>query len=414
MEYNHLDDVYDVEISNITTNSSSYSSSAYSYSIDYVYCPTLTVERAKDLIKTSAPMYTSGDKIFMEFVLPLLLCVGLVGNLLFIYVVCSMSTMRTATNWCLANLAVADLVFLTFGIGEKLWMYHHSPFVNDRYSFGEFGCPVVFAIIDASYFAALCMVTLVSMERYYAVCRTQSARTNTRKSMFIVLVVLSWVISIGIAASFVPASNFIWIGCRVWPDVEPYKNLPIYKGFCIASEGFEKFPLYLNIIKTIPFFLLISFNLFLYVCIVRSMSRAVRETRFAGREDTNLKQRNQVAGMLMVNGLIFFICLVPFEIFGILKAINMIRPEDSPLVTESVTVPLRYTSQTMSYINNVVNPVVYIGLSKRYRDAFKKAIMCRKRPGYSSRVKSRTRSSTTTSTALSVHVSRPVNVQGTV
>lgn len=416
MEYNHIDYDYEVELT-ITNASSSASESSWSaYSISYIYddCPAVDVVNATRLLETVSPIYKYRDEIYIEFFLPFLLCVGVIGNLLFIYVVCSMSTMRTATNWCLANLAVADLVFLVVGIGDKLWMYHHSPFINDRLTFGDFGCPIIFAFIDTSYFAALFMVTLVSMERYYAVCRTQSARTNTRKSMFIALVVLSWIISIGIAVSFVPASNVNFIGCRVWPNVEPFKSLPMYRSECTSSVEFESFSLYVNMARTIPFFLLIAFNLWMYVCIVKSMTRAVRETRIAGREDINLKQRNQVAGMLMVNGLIFFICLVPYEIFCILEAINMIRPEKTPLFSGSVTVPLRYASQAMSYVNNVINPVVYIGLSKRYRDAFKNAILCRRRVDYNSGIKTRTRSSTTTSTVLSVHVKRPVNVKGTI
>ena len=180
------DDGLTTDIKGNASLDSAWSELSFSYTSDD--CPELTVEDARSL--TYALLYSQTAKVYIGFFLPFLLCVGVIGNLIFLHVIRSMPYMRTATNWILANLAVADLIFLCFGIGDKLWMYHHSPFINDRFSFGEFGCPIIFAFIDASYFAAICMVTLVSVERYYAVCRSHSARTNTRRSMFIALVVL--------------------------------------------------------------------------------------------------------------------------------------------------------------------------------------------------------------------------------
>ena len=55
----------------------------------------------------------------------------------------------------------------------------------------------------------------------------------------------------------------------------------------------------------------------------------------------------------------------------------MIRDGDEPLFSERVTVPLRYVSQVMSYVNNVINPVIYIAMSRRYRGAFKDSLLCR-------------------------------------
>ena len=390
-------------------NGSESSWSAYSYSVIYEECPEKSVEEARYIIENVAPLYSYGDKIYLEVFLPFLLGIGIIGNVMFLFVVCSMRSMRTATNWCLANLAIADLIFLGFGIGEKLWMYHHSPFVNDRLSFGQYGCPIIIAFIDASYLAALFMVTSVSVERYYAVCRTQSARTNARKSSFLALVVLSWIVSVAIAAAFVPASIQMFIGCRVWPDVEPFANLPMYRGTCEAPPHLVRYPVYVNTFRTVPYFLLLVLNIWLYVSIVVSMTRTAQETRIAGRVDINLAQRNQVARMLIINGVIFFVCLVPFELFCLIEAANMLHP-DNQIVPERIVTPLRYVSQSMSYINNVVNPLIYVGMSKRYRVAFHSAILCRPVVTHTPGAKTRTQSSTTSSTIFSTRSNITANM----
>eukprot|EP00057_Strongylocentrotus_purpuratus_P010318 XP_011664792.1 PREDICTED: allatostatin-A receptor-like [Strongylocentrotus purpuratus] len=109
--------------------------------------------------------------------------------------------------------------------------------------------------------------------------------------------------------------------------------------------------------------------------------------------------------MLVVNGLIFFICLVPFEIFSILQAVNLIRDGDEPLFSKRVTVPLRYVAQAMSYINSVVNPVIYIAMSRRYRDAFKDSLLCRA-------TETQTTSFATSTTAIPIgHSYKPVDTK---
>ncbi|XP_072171092.1 neuromedin-U receptor 2-like [Diadema setosum] len=399
---------YEVDLNVTSANESSESLSswsAYSVSIVYQDCPTYDVDAARHLFETASPLYTEVDKLYLEYFLPFLLSVGVVGNALFLYVVFRMKSMRTATNSCLASLAIADLIFLSSGIGEKIWIYHQSPFVNDRLSLGRIGCIIIFGVIDLSYIAGLCMVTLVSLERYYAVCLTQRARTNTRKSMFIALVVGSWILSIFLAASFSPASSYMYVGCRVWPDVEPFKRLPTYRGTCTAPPHLENYPFYTNILKSFAYFVLLAVNVWLYYRIIASMTRSVEETRFAGRVDINLAQRNKVARMLIVNGLVFFVCLIPFEIFLILSTVGL------STVSQYTVVKIRYSSQVMSYINSVVNPVIYISMSKRYRGAFKHAIFSpRCIPSSAAGPKTRLRSSTTTNTTTSTGLSVRHNV----
>ncbi|XP_072171127.1 neuromedin-U receptor 2-like [Diadema setosum] len=363
-------------INDTMSDDSFWSDNSISYVIDY--CPEQNISEARQMLENVVPIYTSGDRVYMGVILPLLLSVGVVCNAIFLFVVCTMQSMRTATNWCLANLALADLMFLSFAIGEKIWIYHKSPFVNDRLSLGEFGCPIIFAFIDASYFAGICMITLVAVERYYAVCRIHSARVNTRKHVFIALVMSAWLASFALAAVFVPASSYMYVGCVVWPNIEPYKDLPSTMGTCTAPSHLETYPVYVNILKTLPYFSFLPLNVWLSFRIVKGLTFAVRETRILGRADNNVAQRDQVARMLIVNGIVFFICLFPFELFCLLQVISF---RDRQVFSPRTLSTLRFVSQFLSYVNSVVNPFIYIGLSTRYRETFKDALTCRRYEG---------------------------------
>ena len=119
--------------------------------------------------------YTQGDTLYLTIFLPLVLLIGVLDNTAFIYVVLRIQRMRTVTNCYLVGLSLADIVFLLFAIGSKIWSYANSPLFGDDIPLGLPGCQVVLFMMNTSYFVSLCFITLVSWEPWN---RVMTSRIN--------------------------------------------------------------------------------------------------------------------------------------------------------------------------------------------------------------------------------------------
>ncbi len=62
------------------------------------------------------------------------------------------------------------IMFLTVAVSVKLANYNGSPVIYDQATVGHVVSVATSVLLDLSYFASLFLVTLVSLERFYAVC----------------------------------------------------------------------------------------------------------------------------------------------------------------------------------------------------------------------------------------------------
>lgn len=90
---------------------------------------------------------------------------NLAGNLLVILVVCLNRRMRTTTNFFLVNLAIADLCVGTFCVYQNISLY-----LMEKWIFGNFLCKMYHFVHGMSYTASILILTVISVERYLAIC----------------------------------------------------------------------------------------------------------------------------------------------------------------------------------------------------------------------------------------------------
>ena len=90
-----------------------------------------------------------------------------------------MDYMRTLTNFYLGNLAVADLSFIAVTAVRYFWSYTRSPVqaeVPYRSTFITYLCV----------FSCLSFFTLVTVERYFAICKQFSKNSGKNRSIKLV------------------------------------------------------------------------------------------------------------------------------------------------------------------------------------------------------------------------------------
>ena len=152
----------------------------------------------------------------------LIFLVGVIGNGSLLYMFGSNKMMRTVPNLLIFNLAIGDILALIFTVPFTLTIYTH-----DSWPFGAFMCPVsefakvicnnsppfwfvpnhftVCAGQDTSVAVSIYTLTALSLDRYNVVVRPVQSFVGGSKSRRIVLLVLIWVLSIGMA---LPAALF--------------------------------------------------------------------------------------------------------------------------------------------------------------------------------------------------------------
>ena len=317
--------------------------------------------------------YSQGRVILLTIFFPIILLFGVLGNLTFIYVAIRIKHMRTITNRYLVNLAIADIIFLLAAIGSKLYRYMKSPLDGDDSPLGAFGCIWTYFMSDMSYFASLFFVTLVSLDRYVAVCRPQD-RNNGVKGKSKELITGAWICSCLLAASLTPGNANLVFYCYKWAPVKPFITWPSTIRYCLPlKEWMKTFSLGL---QTMPFFVTLVLNCVLYVSIIHGLDQSIKRLNQQGEQkNKDSRMRNQIAKMLVVNGLVFFVCLSPFEFVSLCYMIATTRDYQFIIQNFDARTYIAEFARIMSYINSAVNPIVYTAMCERYVQAFKQALL---------------------------------------
>ncbi|CAF0972074.1 unnamed protein product, partial [Brachionus calyciflorus] len=129
----------------------------------------------------------------------LIFIMGVTGNSLVIYVLMKEKEMRNFTNYLLANLSVADLMVLFTCVPSSL----HDLFAKERWYLGKMMCHLIAFIENCMGNASLLSIFLITIERYYAICRPLKIKSVMPPSRTLKLVSLIWVICITINLPFI-------------------------------------------------------------------------------------------------------------------------------------------------------------------------------------------------------------------
>ncbi|XP_038047549.1 thyrotropin-releasing hormone receptor-like [Patiria miniata] len=321
----------------------------------------------------------NGISTTMLTILFTILAVGIPGNLAFLFVVARVPYMRTITNVYLATLAVADLMFLISSIVQYNFYFTHP--VRSHLATASFvGCVGAFFPQYVTYFASISMVSLVTHERYNAICKPflyHGQQGGTRLKQSLKLVVGSWLVAVGLAGLVMVRYAKLFKTCAIWPDEEPYYDLPVQLGYCVAVSHWGL--IVGHVLESIVFIVALITNAIMCTLIIINLNTRVRRKReqnllTPSSVDTQqaLHIRNQVTRMLIANGAVFFLCQTPFIALslGFLVENLLGVPPD---VTYRKLVFALTVCHVFVFLNSAVNPIIYNVTSRHYRQAFVEA-----------------------------------------
>ena len=115
--------------------------------------------------------------------------IGVMGNLLVIYVVLNYGRLKTVTNTYLLHLALSDLVFLS-GIP-----FFVSSLITQAWIFGSFVCKLFFLTQGVNQYTSIIILALLSFDRYLAVCHSSKSIIWRSRVNPNVLLFSTWILS---------------------------------------------------------------------------------------------------------------------------------------------------------------------------------------------------------------------------
>ena len=284
---------------------------------------------------------------------------GIVGNTFIIGAVILQRQLRTLGNVLIVNLAVVDLIVVSFIMPLGLAVSQAGPTVF--FTHPAF-CKVQACVFLTTLGVPTTSLTLISLDRYFHVCRLSFYRKYATRNRMALVVVFCWVYTLTISIQgFTGWARFAYAP-RVYLCTSVTSASPSY-ALCIALVG-----------AVLPCVVMI----FSYSMIFRTIKQSNKKLNSHVGEQGNLPRRENVTQnektskllkMLVVTVIVYALFWLPVMLF-------------LPLASVAVKVPdWAYTLCNWAAISNAsVNSIIYGVTNEQFRKGYRKLFMklCRR------------------------------------
>lgn len=282
----------------------------------------------------------------------LVMLIGVVGNLLVIYVVLNYGRLKTVTNTYLLHLALSDLVYLS-GIP-----FFISSIILRAWIFGSFICKLFFLTQGVNQYTSIIILALLSFDRYLAVCHPNQSIVWRSRVNANLLLILAWILSFILMIPIIVFTTTL--------STTPYQVQ------CIVNFPFTSAPvlylIYVVYTLTISYVLPLTLMTFFYVKIVRRLRHKVSQQH--RRSHTTIRTRRKVSVLVLAVIGVHIFCCAPYWTFQIGTTTELLPQTSSILVLASSI------SQFLLFVNSSTNPILYAFLSEVFRLSFKRVCYC--------------------------------------
>ncbi|XP_033334211.2 neuropeptides capa receptor [Megalopta genalis] len=298
----------------------------------------------------------------------LIFITGIFGNVATCTVIMRNSSMQTATNYYLLNLAVSDLILLVIGLPNELsvcWQQY-------PWALGLGFCKIRAYVSEMSSYVSVITIVAFSMERYLAICHPLHVYTMSGLKRPIRFILASWTIAL------ICASPFLFYTKVNLVEFPPGSgNYSADSAICaMLLPDMPKFPIY-ELSSIIFFSIPMLVILLVYTRMglkIRSSTQDALNSVVNGAihgESRQTQSRKSVIRMLSAVVIMFFICWAPFHAQRLLYVHG--RGSDYyPDLNEW----LYFMGGCLYYFSTTVNPILYNLMSIKFRKAFRETICC--------------------------------------
>ena len=313
------------------------------------------------------------EKLVILVLLPIVTFCGNLGNLAFLFTMFRVPRMQTAANLYLAFLAASDILFLSYTMLAYGMSYFRSQHLRSHMHRNSPQCWTGYTLSFVCYYLSLEVITLLSLERYYAICYPLKHRLFTGKSRTIKQLTISTLVAflLGGVTSIKYGDSHVITFCakRLYSHQEIEPSLQILYS-CNLRNGRAVVSLISESIATLLFIAAFVSSCFMYVKVLRILSERSRSDLGTNQTNTD-KVHKQVSQMLIANGIIFFVCQIPYRVYGIHEILADTLEVWS--LDKQQRFQLMIIARIFLYVNSAINPYIYVAGSGFYQDAFLEA-----------------------------------------
>ncbi|XP_049922358.1 neuropeptide Y receptor Y2, like [Epinephelus moara] len=289
-----------------------------------------------------------------------IIVLGVLGNSLVIYVIYRFKTLRTVTNFFIANLAVADLLVNTLCLPFTL-VYT----LQGEWKFGSTLCFLLPYAQGLAVHVSTVTLNVIALDRHR--CIVYHLETRMRKDVCFGVIALTWVLSAVLAS---PLAIF-----------REYGSFTLEPGHTIQVCT-EKWPgkntdgtVYSISMLILQYFLPLSIISFAYARIWSKLRGHVSPAESGGSSSAGSerhRRRRKTTKMLVTMVVVFAVSWLPFHAFQLATDIDS-------TVLDMRDFRLLYTIfHVVAMCSTFANPLLYGWMNRNYRAAFLAVFKCRR------------------------------------
>ncbi|XP_078109549.1 C-C chemokine receptor type 5 [Sander vitreus] len=273
---------------------------------------------------------------------------GLLGNSLVIWVIACGVRLRSMTDVCLLNLAVADLLLVC----TLPFLAHQA---RDQWLFGDAVCKVVLGIYYIVFYCGIFFITLMSIDRYLAIVHSIYAMRVRTRSFGMIAAAFTWVA--GFLASF-PDIIFIKEQPVVNTNRTKFSCYPVYP---TATSNDDTTSSNSHIWSIFSLFKMNFLGLFVPVVIM-----GFCYSQIVWRLLYSPSSKKQAIRLVLIVVVVFFCCWIPYNIASFFKALELLHIYIECESSKAIRLALQVT-EAIAYSHSCLNPILYVFVGEKFR-----------------------------------------------
>lgn len=297
----------------------------------------------------NADPLSKGFKIACFCLYATIFVLGIVGNVLFCYIVISSRSMKNITYHLLVNLSVSDLL-ITCLCGP---LHVINTLVLGYWPFGWFMCQSLSYFQGISVFVSSFSLVVISFERYMSILHPLKPVIPRAGSLYVILGI--WLVSFlasipNIIQTKHEDRNGNWV---CYADVDLFFN--------ISSVVFIIIQYFVPVVLMTYFYSMVAKTIWSRRDICELMDGTSHK---AEKELQMLKSKRKMIKMLIVVVACYTVCWIPFNVYWVLLLVW-------PSLEQSATFPYIFTTvHILAVSHTCFNPVIYCWMNRRVRYGF--------------------------------------------
>ena len=296
------------------------------------------------------------DSFNTDIFMPCVLALGMLTNSAFLFTLLRVARMKTIPNAYFALQSITDIIFvnivITPVVHAKLYGFHAGELPTS-----PLGCSLYYFVVSTSYPISLALTFFISFDRFYAITDPLKHKIYARRGIAKYTAIGFALCVLGAILTSLNRSRYIR-SCYIWPDDQQFSSYPLYSHACRPlhpATGIVKW-----VAKTVPFLIVVTCTSWFYIKIIRVLNdKSIQKSTTSNQQ---VSVRNQVAKVVICNGIIFVVSFTP-----------SIIAETIRIVDPNTHYPLLYIGDCSMFLNLVFNSVSFPVISPFYRQAYREA-----------------------------------------